>query len=74
MENSNKQAFTQDEVKKYVNDYIMQFLRILRILVYSDMKKLGIDSLESYVGFLLLEYYVQKKRAESNTIEHASKN
>jgi hypothetical protein len=62
MENTDKQIFTEEELKKYVNDYIMQFLRILRILVYSDMKKLGIDDLQTYLSILCLEYYLQKKR------------
>lgn len=74
MENTNKQIFTQEEVKKYLNDYIMQFLRIFRILVYSDMKKLGIDDLQAYLNILWLEYYLQKKREGKRTEEQFSKN
>jgi hypothetical protein len=66
MQTSNQQTFTQEELKKYLTDYIVMFLRILRAAVYTDMKKLGIDNLESYLSFLLLEYYVQKKRGKSN--------
>lgn len=74
MENTNNQVFTQEELKKYVNDYIMQCLRILRILVYADMKKLGIDDLQAYLNILCLEYYLQKKREGKRTEEQFSKN
>jgi len=62
MENTDKQIFTQEELKKYVNDYIMQFLRILRILVYSDMKKLGINDLQTYLNILFAWNIICKRR------------
>jgi hypothetical protein len=68
MENTNNQVLTQEELKKYVNDYIMQFLRILRMLVYTDMKKLGIDDLQTYLSILCLEYYLQKKRERKSIL------
>ena len=73
MENTSNGAFNQEELRKYLNDYIMQFLRILRILVYSDMKKLGIDDLQTYLSILLLEYYLQKKRVRNVTPEQLCK-
>jgi hypothetical protein len=74
MENINKQTFSQEEVKKYLNEYLVQFLRILRILVYSDMKRLGINDMQNYISFLLVEYYLQKKSKERTTKEEFSKN
>lgn len=74
MENSNKPFLSDEAVKKYINEYLVQFLRILRILVYSDMKRLGINDMQNYVSFLLVEYYLQKKSKERTTKEEFSKN
>jgi hypothetical protein len=74
MENSNKPFLSDEAVKKYINEYLVQFLRILRILVYSDMKRLGINDMQNYVSFLLVEYYLQKKSKERTAREELSKN
>lgn len=74
MENSNKPFLSDEAVKKYINEYLVQFLRILRILVYSDMKRLGINDMQNYVSFLLVEYYLQKKSKERIAREELSKN
>jgi hypothetical protein len=74
MENTNKPFFSDEALKKYANDYLIQFLRILRILVYSDMKRLGINDLQNYLSFLLVEYYLQKKSKEKGMTDRFSKN
>jgi hypothetical protein len=64
METNSNQTVDLSETQKLLEEFLTTFLRLLIAAMAADMKKYSIESLHDYIGLLLLQYYLEKKRTE----------
>ena len=64
METNSNQTVDLSETQKLLEEYLTTFFRLLLAAVAADMKKHSIANLHDYIGLLLLQYYLEKKRTE----------
>ena len=64
METNSNQTVDLSETQKLLEEFLTTFFRLLLAAVAADMKKHSIESLHDYIGLLLLQYYLEKKRTE----------
>ncbi len=64
METNKPLILNAEEAKKYLEDYIRIFLRILVITIAADIKKRAIVNLEDYLTIFFFEYCVEKTIAQ----------
>ena len=65
METNKTTPISPEEVKKYLEDFMRVFLRILVVTIAADMKKLSVVSIEDYLAILFFQYCVEKKITEA---------